>query len=91
MNAEKLTITLPAEMARLIRREVERGAYASDSEVVREAVRLWQERREEREQRLGVIRSKLQEAVDDPVRISGDEMRAHFERLTAEAEKRNKP
>lgn len=42
--AEKLSITLPAEMARLIRAKVESGAYASASEVIREAVRGWLER-----------------------------------------------
>ena len=43
-NAEKLSITLPAEMVRLIREKVDRGAYASNSEVIREAVRGWMER-----------------------------------------------
>jgi antitoxin ParD1/3/4 len=88
MNAEKLSITLPADMAKTIRSAVSTGAYSSNSEVIREAMRLWQDRRSERDQRLDVIRAKLQEAVDDPVRISAAEMRDHFERLTAEAEKR---
>ena len=43
-NAEKLSITLPAEMARLIREKVDRGGYASNSEVIREAMRGWMER-----------------------------------------------
>jgi antitoxin ParD1/3/4 len=30
--AEKLSITLPAEMARMVREKVEGGAYASNSE-----------------------------------------------------------
>lgn len=38
-NAEKLSITLPAEMVRLIREKVDLGAYASNSEVIREALR----------------------------------------------------
>jgi antitoxin ParD1/3/4 len=88
MNAEKLSITLPADMAQAIRAAVSTGSYSSNSEVIREAMRLWQERRDEREQRLDVIRAKLQEAADDPVRITGEEMRQHFERLTVEAEKR---
>ena len=42
--AEKLSITLPADMARMVRDKVEGGAYASNSEVIREALRAWQER-----------------------------------------------
>jgi antitoxin ParD1/3/4 len=40
-NAEKLSITLPAEMARMIREKVSSGAYGSNSEVIREALRGW--------------------------------------------------
>ena len=36
--AEKLSITLPANLARLVREKVESGAYASNSEVIREAL-----------------------------------------------------
>jgi len=43
-TAEKLSITLPADMVRVIRAKVEGGAYASNSEVIREAVRGWMER-----------------------------------------------
>ncbi len=42
--AEELTITLPAEMLRVIRERVESGGYASNSEVIREAMRGWLER-----------------------------------------------
>ncbi|WP_020650058.1 type II toxin-antitoxin system ParD family antitoxin [Solimonas variicoloris] len=42
--AEKLSITLPAEMARAIRAKVEAGDYSSNSEVIREALRGWMER-----------------------------------------------
>ena len=37
--AEKLSITLPADMARMVRDKVQGGAYASNSEVIREALR----------------------------------------------------
>ena len=42
--AEKLFITLPAEMVRMIRAKVESGGYGSNSEVIREAMRGWMER-----------------------------------------------
>ena len=43
-NAEKLSITLPAEMAKLVREKVSSGAYGSNSEVIREALRGWLDR-----------------------------------------------
>ena len=52
MDAEKLSITQPADMAQMIGREVSTRAYSSSSEVIREAVRLWQNRRTEKELRL---------------------------------------
>lgn len=85
MNAETLSITLPAEMAQMIRDKVAAGRYSSSSEVIREAVHLWQDRNAEKERRLEAIRAKIQDAIDDPVRITDKEMRAHFERLTVEA------
>ncbi|HYM43181.1 MAG TPA: type II toxin-antitoxin system ParD family antitoxin [Steroidobacteraceae bacterium] len=41
---EKLSITLPAEMAKIIRETVSSGGYGSVSEVIREAMRTWLER-----------------------------------------------
>lgn len=87
MNAEKLSITLPADMAQRIRTRVESGSYGSNSEVIREAMRLLEDRENEREQRLAVIRAKLKEAEDDPVRYSAEEVRQHFEKRFAEARK----
>jgi antitoxin ParD1/3/4 len=52
MHTEKLSISLPTDMAKLVRRQVENGSYASNSEVIRDALRLWLQRAEEREERL---------------------------------------
>lgn len=43
-TAEKLSITIPAEMAKMIRHKVKIGDYGSNSEVIREALRGWMER-----------------------------------------------
>lgn len=43
-TAEKLSITLPSEMVRVIRAKVASGGYGSNSEVIREAMRGWLER-----------------------------------------------
>ena len=42
--AEKLSITLPAEMADFVRQKVESGLYGSNSEIIREALRGLMER-----------------------------------------------
>ena len=42
---ERLTITLPAEMAAVVKSAVESGDYASTSEVVRAALRDWKTKR----------------------------------------------
>jgi len=44
-NVEKLSIALTPEMAVLVRGAVESGEYATTSEVVREALREWKQRR----------------------------------------------
>jgi antitoxin ParD1/3/4 len=41
-----MSITLPTEMARLVKSKVASGSYASESEVIREGLRALQERDE---------------------------------------------
>lgn len=60
-TAEKLSITLPAEMVRVIREKVSTGAYGSDSEVIREALRGWMER----ERRLVALDASIARGVAD--------------------------
>lgn len=43
---ERLTITLPADMAGLVKGAVNEGGYASTSEVIREALRDWKMKRD---------------------------------------------
>ncbi len=91
MLTEKLSISLPLDMARMVRRQVEEGGYASNSEVIRDALRIWQQREQERAQRLETIRASLNEAAADPKRYSAEEIAGHFDQLAAEAEKTPKP
>jgi antitoxin ParD1/3/4 len=44
-DIERLTITLPSDMAAAVKGAVEKGDYASSSEVVREAIRDWKLKR----------------------------------------------
>jgi antitoxin ParD1/3/4 len=65
-TAEKLSITLPADMVSIIKAEVETGRYASTSEVLREAMRMWMRQEEVHLERLQAIRGRLKNSLDDP-------------------------
>ncbi len=79
--AEKISITLTPEMNRLIKQRVEAGDFASSSELIREALRVWQKREEEHQERLAFIRARIQKSLDDPrPSMPLDEVRADFRR-----------
>ncbi|MGV1790883.1 ribbon-helix-helix domain-containing protein [Rhizobium sp. A37_96] len=63
---EKLSISLPSEMVAAIKARVDAGAYASTSEVLRAAIRVWLREEEEYQQRIAVIRQKVEASLDDP-------------------------
>jgi antitoxin ParD1/3/4 len=54
-SAEKLSITLPPEMASFIRQKVDSGLYGSNSEIIREAMRGLMERERRLERLDGAI------------------------------------
>ena len=58
-TTEKLSITLPVEMAQLIRDKVSSGDYSSNSEVIREALRGWISR----EQRLAALDAAIEKGI----------------------------
>jgi antitoxin ParD1/3/4 len=62
---EKLSITLPAALARLVREKVAEGTYASNSEVIREALRLWRDHEQIRTRRIEEIKQELADAMED--------------------------
>ena len=82
---ERVTVTLPADMAQMVRRCVESGAYASDGEVIREALRAMLDREQERERRLDAVRAKIDAAINNPVRLTPEEVRQRLDRLHREA------
>ena len=61
-SAEKLSITLPPEMASFIRHKVESGLYGSNSEIIREAMRGLMERERRLERLDGAIALGLADA-----------------------------
>ncbi|AWI89617.1 type II toxin-antitoxin system ParD family antitoxin [Methylobacterium sp. DM1] len=84
-SAEKISITMTPEQLRAVRESVAAGEYASTSEVLRDAVRLWQRQRQEDAERLNVIRARIRRSLDDPrPELTGEEVRAHIEALHAE-------
>ena len=60
--AEKLSITLPPEMASFIRQKVESGLYGSNSEIIREALRGLMDRERRLERLDGAIALGLADA-----------------------------
>lgn len=68
MDAEKLNISLPRDTAQMVRRHVENGAYASDSDVIRDALQLWEQPAREKAELLDAIRNSLDAAAADPNR-----------------------
>lgn len=58
---EKLSITLPAEMAKTIREKVGAGGYGSASEVIREAMRGWLDR----QRRLAALDASIARGLAD--------------------------
>ena len=62
---ERLTITLPAEMAALVRGAVDEGDYASSSEVVREALRDWKAKRALQLHELEALKAEIDRGLAD--------------------------
>ena len=59
-----LNVSLTPQLTDYIRRKVESGSYASASEVVREALRLHEQRDQEHQQKLAALRADIQAGLD---------------------------
>ncbi len=62
---ERLTITLPADMADAVKGAVEGGDYASNSEVIREALRDWKMKRALQVQEFTVLKADIGRGLKD--------------------------
>jgi antitoxin ParD1/3/4 len=62
---ERMTVTLPTEMAAVIKEAVEVGDYASSSEVIREALRDWKLKRELRVQKIAELKTEIDRGLAD--------------------------
>jgi antitoxin ParD1/3/4 len=64
-TVEKISIALPPEMVAVVRSAVDTGEYASSSEVVRDALRDWTQKRSLRQQGIEELRQVWQQAIKD--------------------------
>ena len=62
---ERLTVTLPAEMAAMLKSAVQGGDYASSSEVVREALRDWKMKKALQNRALDELREDIDIGLAD--------------------------
>jgi antitoxin ParD1/3/4 len=62
---ERLTITLPSDMAAIVKGAVEDGDYASSSEVVREALRDWKVKRAMQLHELAALKAEIDKGLTD--------------------------
>lgn len=77
-TAERMTITMPSEMAEALRRTVAGGEYASTSEVVREALRDWTRARDAERRDLEALRAAIKAGVDSGPSIPAEEVFAEL-------------
>ena len=82
-NVEKVSIALTPDMAAIVREAVSNGEYASNSEVVREALRDWQVKRRLQQQELEELRRLWREGLS-----SGPGRLDSMDALKAEARRR---
>jgi antitoxin ParD1/3/4 len=64
-DIERLTITLPADMAAVVKAAVAEGDYASTSEVAREAIRDWKLKRALQLRELAALKTDIDKGLAD--------------------------
>jgi len=62
---ERMTITMPADMAAVVKAAVDAGDYASTSEVVRDALREWKMRRAVQLQEIAALKADIDKGLAD--------------------------
>ena len=62
---DQVTVTLPFDVATLIKSEIEDGRYASTSDVVREALRDWLDKKQNERAKFDGLRHDIDEGLAD--------------------------
>jgi antitoxin ParD1/3/4 len=81
-----MNVSLPPELEKLVHRKVETGRYASVSEVVREALRLMEERDQMQELHRDEIRKQIAAGMASLRAGKGRDGEAFFDRIDAALE-----
>jgi antitoxin ParD1/3/4 len=72
-GVEKVSVALTPEMAAMVREVVAAGEYASASEVMREALRDWKQRRSERANAIAKLGRLWDEGLASGAAVDGEE------------------
>ena len=83
-NIERMTVTMPAEMAATLRQTVAGGEYASTSEVVREALREWVRSRDQDQRDLQMLRQAIREGDESGDGIPAAEVFTELRKIIAD-------
>ncbi|MDB5685692.1 MAG: type toxin-antitoxin system ParD family antitoxin [Rhizorhabdus sp.] len=78
MTVERMTVTLPTEMAAILRNSDAGGEYASASEIVREALRDWTRRRDTELRDLEALREAIRVGLDSGPGIPAEQIFAEL-------------
>lgn len=81
---ERMTVTMPAEMAAALKKTVAEGEYATTSEVVREALREWTRARGAERRGLETLRDIIRIGDESGPSVPADEVYAELRRLIEE-------
>ncbi len=90
-HVDKRSITLSPELAAAVDGAVAAGEYASASEVVREALRLWKEQRDLLGYTVEELRQLVQEGIDSGPGSDGVEfmgrLRSKYQAMSGDSDK----
>ena len=82
-----MNVSLTPQLEEMVRLKVDSGLYHTASEVVRDALRLLEERDRIREMRLEELREEIQKGLDSGPSVPGDQV---FAGLREKAERRRR-
>lgn len=75
------SVALGAHFEAFIKEQVAKGRYNNASEVVRDGLRMLEDRQQDRQAKLEALRVELQAAMDDPVEYDAEEVFAEADAL----------
>ena len=87
---ERISVALTPELVSMVRKAVDGGSYASTSEVVRDALRVWKQQIEQRDEAMAVIRRLWQEGLESGPAVGGKAVMAQLKRRYAPVPRRKR-